>query len=279
VARALEKRTPMAAPSSSCRAWFPMSAAHLRRGAARRRERARPRRPRGSDFATLHARQQPDGGFGYWTRSDGSELWLTGYALLALLRARARGAAVSARAIGTARRYLERLPLGAETTAIAQAWLEGRARDAGAPAARPHRRARRSPRGAGAFRAGPARPRRGRRRGPRARALPPDASVAAGITLTGATARPRYRRPTPYASSILRSTARDTALLVRALAPGLAGAPGATAARRGLLAARRDGRYATTQDGAWALLALDERARRRRPPPSSPRASGSTARR
>gem|GEM_PF-4061555 len=217
-------------------------------------------------IATLHARQQPDGGFGYWTRSDGSELWLTGYALLALLRARAAGLPVSARAIGTARRYLERLPLGAETTAIAQAWLEDVLATAGAPRRDRIAALAARPAALGAF---------GRVLLAHAAAVAGDralgrslldASVAAGITLTGATGQASLPAPEPYASSILRSTARDTALLVRALALAWPEHPALPRLVAGLLAARRDGRYATTQDGAWALLALDEAARAAPPP-------------
>ena len=218
-------------------------------------------------ISTLRSHQQPDGGFGYWTGSEGSDPWLTGYALLALLRARAAGLPVTERAIGAARRFLERLPPDAESTAIDQAWLEDVLATAGAP-----RRDR-----IAALAARPA------ALGPFGRALLAhaaavageralgrsllDASVTAGITLTGATGQASLPAPGPYAASILRSTARDTALLVRALALAWPEHPALPRLVAGLLGARRLGRYATTQDGAWALLALDE-ASRAAPPPA-----------
>jgi len=55
---------------------------------------------------------------------------------------------------------------------------------------------------------------------------------------------------------------------VRALAVAWPEHPALPRLVAGLLGARRDGRYATTQDGAWALLALDEASRAAPPPPA-----------
>ncbi|MEP6473280.1 MAG: alpha-2-macroglobulin family protein, partial [Gemmatimonadota bacterium] len=56
--------------------------------------------------AILSGRQRPDGGIGYWSASDWTTPWLSAYAGLALLDARAAGASVDDSVLARLRRYL-----------------------------------------------------------------------------------------------------------------------------------------------------------------------------
>ncbi|MBN1611566.1 MAG: hypothetical protein JW940_33335 [Polyangiaceae bacterium] len=206
--------------------------------------------------STLLSHQRPDGGFGYWTGSLASDPWLTGYALLGLLKARAARLPVSTGPISRATRYLESLPPDAGNDTTGRAWLEDVLATVGAP-----RRARiaalaAAPDALSAFEkvllAHAAALGGDRALGRKLL----DWTVASGIVLTGASGYASLSGPGP--SRPLRSMTGDTAFVVRALAVAWPDHPALGRLVRGLLSSRRNGRYATTHEGAWALLALDE---------------------
>ncbi|HOU91570.1 MAG TPA: alpha-2-macroglobulin family protein [Polyangiaceae bacterium] len=219
-------------------------------------------------ISTLRSHQQLDGGFGYWTGSEGSDPWLTGYALLALLRARAAGLPVTERAIGAARRFLERRPPDAESTAIDQAWLEDVLATAGAP--------RRSGPSGGPCSPTP-RPSPGSARSGAPSSTPPSPRASPSPARRG---RPRCRRPGPTPR---RPCARPLATRRSSCARWPSPGPSTRRCRgwsrgcsaRAATAATRPRR---TGPGRCSRSTRHP-ARRRPPPPSSPRASGSTARR
>jgi alpha-2-macroglobulin len=206
--------------------------------------------------SSLLSHQRPDGGFGFWTGSASSDPWLSGYALLGLLKARAAGLPVSGGPIARATRYLESLPPDADGDSTERTWLEDVLAMADAP-----RRGRIAALAAapGALSASDkvVLAHAAALAGDRAlgRKLL-DPTVTNSIVLTGVSGYASLPGPGP--SELLRSRTGDTALVVRALAVAWPDHPALGRLVRGLLSSRRNGRYSTTHEAAWALLALDE---------------------
>lgn len=213
----------------------------------------------------LLSHQRPDGGFGFWRESAASDPWLTAWSLWGLGEARRRGLPVPAAAEARARAFLAaalstdpaappaRLAVGAFHADLLA--LDGKpdralaarllaAREALPPFARAlllHALAKDEP--------------------ARARELLPE--LEALVRLDGGAARVATA---DHHARLLDTDTRTTALLLRglvALEPGHRLVP---LLARGLLESRRGGRFRTTHDAAWALIALDD-LRRARPVP------------
>jgi hypothetical protein len=223
--------------------------------------------------ARVAANQRRDGGFGLWPRSGESSPWITAYALWGLGEAKRRGIAVPRGVLDRARENLRRglvaiapgaaatdeqlataafvvdllAAEGAPDTTRTTALFEQRARlplfakalllhamATGKPAPDPIRELTRE--------------------------------LEAALRIDGPYARAAVEEGGGFAP-LLDSEARTTAMVLRAL---VAAAPNHRLAgplALGLLADRRGGTWRTTQETAWALLALD--AYRRAQPPSA----------
>lgn len=204
---------------------------------------------RGSVTALL-GHQQRDGGFGFWRESSRSEAWLTVSALSALLEARRAGISVPQAALDKATDWLEKQE---NRDAPASAWLEALHVSQGQP--RPEKLR--------ALAAEPDLPLFARALLAHALAKVDGAlakqqldSVLAQIQLAGASAT--VRESAVWSRTHLSSSARTTALTLRALVTIQPQSPWLPKLVQGLLGLRRDGRWATTQETGWALMALDD---------------------
>ncbi|MDF3068626.1 MAG: hypothetical protein K0R38_4227 [Polyangiaceae bacterium] len=205
------------------------------------------------------ARQQGDGGFAMWPESGQSSPWVSPYTTLALSRAAQAGVAVSKPALERARQYLR----VAAQEAMSRPWhlpVAALALDVQAELGAPD---------AGAINGLFAR----RKELPLfGRALLLHAAVRAKlgsdvvseltrdlesqIHLNGDRALIRDDSGDNY-SAWLDSSTRTQALVLRALA-ARGKQPLLSELARGLIGSRKNGRFRTTQEGAWALLALDD---------------------
>lgn len=225
--------------------------------------------------------QRPDGAFGYWADSPRGDTWLTAYALWGLTLAEQRGRPVPAAATAGATRWLrERLaacglsdPAEAPKRgrAVAERWkcgdddvlLSSQAfvldvlamtgnPDAGY-ASRLFARREKMPLFARALLAHAMT--LTRMRAEDAKELVRDAEAHVRMTPAGATiAENLGDRYAP----LLDSENRTTAIVLRSLVTVDPKHPLAARLARGLLAARRGGAWRSTQENAWALLALDD---------------------
>lgn len=231
------------------------------------------------------AAQKSDGSFGYWVDSPRGDLWLTAYVAWALGEARSKGYGVPAHALELA---LTRLRSGAEeraralkqageensTTSLAEASFiadvlaASGTPDAGLQSALFGARtslplfARALLAHALAFERGKPPP------APRvelARELLRDIDNHLRVTPTGAMVVSNHGDA--YAP-LLDSDARTTAMVLRALLTANPSHPLASRLARGLVDSRNGGAFRSTQEAAWALVALDayRRAREGAPP-------------
>lgn len=227
--------------------------------------------------ADVLSRQQGDGGFAMWPESSGSSEWVSPWAALALGRAARAGLFVPKPALERARQYLrrsleperQRQPRQLAESALALDVLgELGSPDAGGVNRLFERRDElplfgkalllHAALGAKLGSDVPA---------ALARALESALHVSADRALVVDDARGEY-------DALFDSPTRTQALVLRALSargkhpllPELA---------RGLLGSRRQGKFRTTQEGAWALLALD--AYRRAAEPETPHFSATLA--
>lgn len=217
-----------------------------------------------SSIEALLTHQSPDGGFGFWADSK-SEPWLTILALKTLYSAAERGYLVPPRTIDRARAWLER-PIaaaapqgqGRSLDPAERAMLEDLLATVGHPRADELHKLALAP-SLPLF--GKALVARGLAKSPRAedaaaaRLLLDDITARASSTAATATFADE---PSLDARAYLSSSARTTAMVLRAL---LAVDPHHPLTQRtiaGLLSLRREGRWRTTQETAWALEALDE---------------------
>ncbi|HYP87168.1 MAG TPA: alpha-2-macroglobulin family protein, partial [Polyangiaceae bacterium] len=206
------------------------------------------------------ARQGGDGGFGMWPESSRSEEWVSAYATLALWRAARAGIVVPKHALDGARDYLravvqrmerdrpELLPAAALSLDVLG---ELGAPDPGSINRLYERRAELPSFGkalllhaALSAKLASDVPKELRR------------DLEAKLHVDGARAVSEDDTAGKYAA-IFASPARSQALVLRALAAG-GKHPLLGGLVRGLLDARRQGKFRTTQESAWALLALDD---------------------
>jgi uncharacterized protein YfaS (alpha-2-macroglobulin family) len=226
----------------------------------------------GEAVRRLARNQRADGGFGLWPESGASEPWVSAWALWAIAEARRRGVAVPEGVEARAQAYLERDVSTASLTdegLVRAAFLVDQAAEGSTP------------------RSASATALRERVLAAREQ-LPPDAqalllhalavlgeqpeaqralsqSLANLVRLDGATATAVIAPPggEPWgASPTFASRPRTTAMILRALLAAAPAHPLVPKLARGLLAARRGGRFRTTHEAAWALLALDALRRR-----------------
>jgi uncharacterized protein YfaS (alpha-2-macroglobulin family) len=203
--------------------------------------------------------QRADGGFGLWPESRESKPWVTAWALWGLGEARRRGVAVPDRAEARARAYLAGEGLR-DDLALAAFLVDLAAEDGRPDAALTDRllaaRATLPPVAqAELLRALAITQKEPEVRRDLLRALE---SV---VRLDGAAARAVIAHPS---ADILDSDARTTAMILRAIVAADPAHPLAPRLVRGLLEGRRGGRFRSTHEAAWALLALDA-FRRARP--------------
>lgn len=205
------------------------------------------------------ARQQGDGGFGMWPESSSSSDWVSPYATMALLRASRAGIAVPKPALERARERLRALvngPLSQVWQAPAAAFAVDVLGELGAPDAGAVNRLFERRKELPLF----------------GKALLLHAAVGAKLASDVPTQLTREVEAALHVNGdrafavddgggryveLLDSAARTQALVLRALAargkhPLLSGLA------RGLMDGRRKGTLRTTQEGAWALLALDD---------------------
>lgn len=225
--------------------------------------------------------QRPDGAFGYWPDSPRGDTWLTAYTLWGLHLAKERGRPVPAAATESATRWLrdglaacglqdpsstpkkerprvERWECGDDDVMLSQQAfvldvlaMTGQA-DAGY-ASRLFARREKMPLFARALLAHAMT--LTKMRPEDAKELVRDAEAHVRITPAGATiAENLGDRYAP----LLDSENRTTAIVLRALVTVDPKHPLASRLTKGLLAARRGGAWRSTQENAWALLALDD---------------------
>ena len=219
----------------------------------------------------LAANQLGDGTFGYWPHSSSGDPWVTAYALWALVLARDAGHAVLpgviTRAEEAVRNDVASTTLNARSAGATRAFGLDVLAVAGHP----------EPEGMRAlYKERSSLPRFARALlahamvttstdAPLAPVLLADLEAHLRVTATGATVA------TPVSSdyeALLDSDTRTTAIAIRALLVADRASPLASRLVRGLLDARRGGTWRTTQETAWALLALaDYRAAQESAPP------------
>jgi uncharacterized protein YfaS (alpha-2-macroglobulin family) len=213
-----------------------------------------------STVAQIVRRQRHDGGFGMWEDSPQSSAWATAYAVWGLGLASRSGKDVPRRTLDAGtdylRRYLEHWnqdPLGAATAAFMLDVLAENGKADPGYMNRLYEERSKLPLFAKAYLAHAMAVGKGD-----AQALADLAGDLQGhIRLNGNQAVVTENTGNAYAP-LMDSSIRTQALTLRAL---IAAQPtSATAAQlaRGLLAQRKDGRWGTTQESAYALLALDE---------------------
>jgi uncharacterized protein YfaS (alpha-2-macroglobulin family) len=214
--------------------------------------------------------QRGDGGFGLWPESRSSGAWLTAYALWGLGEAKRRGIAVPPGALARARAYLDaqmaRAADAPELLALSAFVADVEAEDGRPDAALLDRlvkaRERLPPSGRAlllhALAVG---------KGDAAVRSDLVRSLEAVLRVDGAVARAVTPQGEGY-DALLDSDTRTTAMILRALVASDPDHPLVPRLAAGLLEARRGGRYRTTQEAAWALLALDALRRAHPPPPS-----------
>jgi hypothetical protein len=210
--------------------------------------------------AKILTHQRGDGGFGLWEDSTASLPFVSAYALFGLGEAKRRGVAVPAAALENATRYvrkaLEKKAPG-EADLAAQAFVVDVLALEGAPD--PGRMTKlfeareKLPLFAKAFLAHALAIGKGDREAVEAIAT----ELEQGLRLDGPAAHAVANESDAYAP-LMDSNTRTTAVVLRALLAAKPGHPLAAKLAMGLLADRRGGTWRTTQEAAWALLALDD---------------------
>ncbi len=210
--------------------------------------------------AKLVRNERPDGGFGWWPDSQGSDTWITAYALWGLNLAKTHGTHVPDEAIANATGYVRSYLSSLETRpghAATSAFILDVLAEIGSPdtgfADRLYERRATMP----IF----------------ARALLAHAMVKSKMSAASVAELTKdlegHLRVSPAAATVVEnlgddyaalmdSEARTTAMVLRALVAADPKHPLAARLAKGLLAARKGGTWRSTQETAWALLALDD---------------------
>lgn len=216
--------------------------------------------------AEILARQQPDGGFGMWPESTSSQPWVAPYAIWALHEAARRGVAVPKLALSRSKDYLRRQLANTkytETLSLASAaFVVDVLAEIGAPdpgymgrlfEARQRLPAFSKAQLLHAFAVSKISPSSAQRL---------LSEIENQIRTSGDIAQIAENTGDEYAV-LMDSPARSSALVLRALIAARPDHPLADELARGLLAVRRGGAWRTTQENAFALLALDAYRRAR----------------
>lgn len=210
--------------------------------------------------ADILGRQRGDGGFGMWPDSPESSPWVSTYALWVLHQAKARGAAVPARALEQARGYVRRY---LEQAREDELWLASAAfvvdvlAEVGAPDTGYMSRLYESRKKMPLF---------GQALLLHALAVSKQKREMIDELVNEIEGQLRIDANMAFANEnlgddyavVMDSTARTSALVLRALVSVKAGHPLASKLARGLVAARKGGAWRSTQEAAFALLALDQ---------------------
>lgn len=209
--------------------------------------------------AQILARQRGDGGFGLWEDSPESYPWVSAYALWGLGEAKRRGIAVPASAIEAATRYVrqqlaeeKKSPVAAATSAfILDVLAENGSPDPGRASKLFERRDELPLFGrallAHAMLLG---------KGDRASVDELIRDMEGHLRVDGPNARAVVNHGNEYAV-LMDSEARTSAMVLRAMVAAQPSHPMAAKLAMGLLADRRGGTWRSTQETAFALLALD----------------------
>lgn len=222
-------------------------------------------------ISRIVAAQRNDGGFGYWPDMPESDTWLTAYTLWGLHLAKERGRPVSPQSLARASNWLrdkiaacgrpvrtvrDRFCSDDDVMLSTQAFVLDVLAMTGKPDAgymnRLFERRAKMPLFARALLAHAMAI--SKMRPEDTKELVRDAENYVRVTPAGATIAENVG--TRYAP-LLDSENRTTAIVLRTLVTVDPGHPLAARLARGLLAARRGGAWRTTQENAWALLALD----------------------
>jgi hypothetical protein len=212
----------------------------------------------------LAGNQRSDGGFGLWPGSSGSSPWLSAYATWGLTEARRRGIPVDARVVEQARHYLLGVLGGwqggsGDPRATAPFALDVLANDPdnknpGLPIIADQIFRERE--GLPIFSKALLLHAMGLLGSPRADQEALITELTANLHLDGPLAR--HVGADPSHASLLDSTTRTSALILRSLALVSPRHPMMLPLAMGLLADRHGGTWRTTQEAAWSLLALDD---------------------
>jgi hypothetical protein len=213
-----------------------------------------------STLAKLLLAQRPDGGFGYWPDSPSSDAWLTAYVLWTLHQAKTRGFLVPDAVMDSGARYLrhelerrDRPTWWVASAAFAVDVLATIGKPDPGYADRLFEKRAEMPLFARALLAHAMIT--SKMSQAQAKELVADVDNHLHLTTTGATVVDNLNDA--YAP-VLDSEARTTAIVLRTLVTVDRGHPLASRIARGLLGMRRGGRWRSTQETAWSLLALDE---------------------
>ncbi|HVR18849.1 MAG TPA: alpha-2-macroglobulin family protein, partial [Polyangiaceae bacterium] len=214
-------------------------------------------------IAEILTRQRSDGGFALWPESPKSLLWVSSYALWVLDEASRRGARVPKAALERGRAYLrERLASDWERDAPSSAFALDVLAMLGALdlgyAKRLLEQGDRLP----LFAKGLVLHALAVGKAPAALRDPLARDVANRLRVSGDAAYVAENVGSEYAP-LMDSPTRTSAIVLRALLANDPKHPLVTPLVRGLLAVRRGGAYRTTQENAFALLALDSYRRAR----------------
>lgn len=210
--------------------------------------------------AELVARQRGDGGFGMWSESEESSPWVSGYALFALHQAQVRGKKLPAKLLERARsyvrRYLEQLstdPVTLSTQAfLVDVLAETRAPDVGHMKRLYDQRAALAPFARSLLLHAMAVSKQGEKAwGPLLTELESSIAVDSDVATLKENLGDAY-------AVLMGSPVRSSAMGLRALLAARPDHPLAAPMARGILRARQGGSFRTTQEAAYALLALDE---------------------
>lgn len=226
------------------------------------------RKQAAATVAEIVARQHEDGGFAMWPEGNADWPWVSGYATLALSRAARAGIAVPKSSLERARDYLRRVAQheSPQTWQLPERVLaldvlgELGYPDAGGVNRLYERRAELPLFGKALLLHAAL---KAKLASDVPKELTRELETAVHLGADGAVVE---LEPDSRYGTLLDSRARTQALVLRALAardkhpllPELA---------RGLLRARQNGKFRTTQEGAWALLALDDYRRVAEPAP------------
>lgn len=210
-------------------------------------------------LADILSRQRPDGGFGMWPDSPESSPWVSTYALWVLHQAKARGAAVPSRAIeqgrGYVRRYLEQARED-ELWLASAAFVVDVLAEVGAPdtgyMSRLYESRKKMPLFAQAFLLHALAVSKQKREmvDKLASEIEGQLRIDANMAFANENLGDDY-------AVVMDSTARTSALALRALVAVKPGHPLASKLARGLVSVRKGGAWRTTQEAAFSLLALD----------------------
>jgi uncharacterized protein YfaS (alpha-2-macroglobulin family) len=203
--------------------------------------------------------QRPDGSFGFWADSPDASVWVTTYALWGLSTAKRHGAAVPADTLDGATRYVKRQleRLSSPLDRAAMPFILDVLAENGAPDPGRVSRVFDDREDLPLFAKALLLHAMVLSKADRASVDALMSELEGHLRLDGPTARAVENTGSRYAT-LMDSSVRTSALVLRALIAAKPSHPLAAKLAMGLLADRRGGTWRSTQETAWALLALDD---------------------